>query len=107
MLSLINKHEAALLKAKQAYKYACLFVREAYKACLQRKKREETTELIIKRLPLLEYLFKKTSDKSIQKVSAGKVPRLDVRSVLGVHHYNDWTYTYSIGDIMKIQPLTE
>lgn len=112
VLSLVNKHEAALAKARLACKYSSICVQEAHRAAVEfgkkhrKSKGNEAFEMVVKRVPLLEFLTHKTSVKTMKRVTSGKHPKLDLRSVLGVQHYNDWVHLYSIRDLMTIEPLT-
>lgn len=60
-------------------------------------------EAASKNYPMLESLVQRLGPR--KTVPTSKPPKLDVRSVLGVQHYNEWIYSYNIGDLMIIEPL--
>ncbi|CAG9333469.1 unnamed protein product [Blepharisma stoltei] len=130
--SQLNKHESAFSHAKIAVKRAQSIIQYCYKVCnnhIQRQKKpgssikfrsrnfeqckymetpqyQHFNELIVKSFPLLEYLTAKFEGKRMIRRQSMKVPKLDMRSVLGVQHHNDWVYAYNIGDMMAIQLLS-
>ena len=60
-------------------------------------------DAVLKTFPILESLIQRLGPK--KKSAVPKAPRLDMRSVLGVQHYNDWIYSYNISDLMVIDPM--
>ena len=133
ILSQLNKHEAAQYHARKAVKYADSFVYETFKVCGEHLKRhkkllnsgrlkskvmerpqyklmesphyQQFHEAVLKNYPILESLAQRLGTKKPQGGLPAKPPKLDMRSVLGVQHYNDWIYSYNIGDVMVIEPL--
>lgn len=131
ILSQLNKHEAAQYHAKKAAKYADNVIAETHRVCSEHLKRhkkllasgrlkskalerpqyqlmesphyQQFHEAVQKTFPVLESLIQRLGPK---RPNAGqKPPKLDLRSVLGVQHYNDWIYSYNIGDLMVVEPL--
>ena len=78
MLSLLDRHEAAMARAKIAVKQAQKFVNETYKACTDyarafskaknrhSKEALQLYEIVTERLPLFEYLARKTTERGIR-----------------------------------------
>jgi len=132
ILSQLNKHEAAQYHAKKAAKYADNVIAETHKVCSEHLKRhkkllasgrlkskalerpqyqlmesphyQQFHEAVQKTFPVLESLVQRLGPKR-QNSAQPKAPKLDMRSVLGVQHYNDWIYSYNIGDLMIVEPL--
>lgn len=130
ILSQLNKHEAAQYHAKKAAKYADNVVAETHRVCSEHLKRhkkllasgrlkskalerpqyqlmesphyQQFHDAVQKTFPVLESLTQRLGPK---RSNTGKAPKLDLRSVLGVQHYNDWIYSYNIGDLMVVEPL--
>jgi len=123
----LNKHDLALHHAKQAAKFAYSIFQHLFKVCtdygvkgkktnklksaadissnrISDQKNEQLIDVISKAMPAIEYVFNKASGKTDKK--PGKPLKIDMRSVLGVQHYNDWIHSYNIGDLMTIEPIT-
>lgn len=131
ILSQLNKHEAAQYHALKAAKYADSVIVETHKVCSEHLKRhkkllasgrlkskalerpqyqlmesphyQQFHEAVQKTFPVLESLVQRLGPK--RQGAVLKPPKLDLRSVLGVQHYNDWIYSYNIGDLMVVEPL--
>jgi len=121
VLSQLNKHEAALGHAKLAARLSHSLVNYAHNACedhIERLKKGRTkkasahpqfsqlSESVNKALPVLEYLVVRSSGSRPKRTQSGKLPKLDMRSVLGVQHYHDRIYDFNIGDLINMEPLT-
>ena len=130
-MSQLNKHEAAQYHARKAAKYADSLLFETFKVCTEHLKRhkkllnsgrlkskalerpqyklmesphyQQFHEAVSKNYSMLESLVQRLGPRKVAPTS--KPPKLDVRSVLGVQHYNEWIYSYNIGDLMIIEPL--
>lgn len=131
ILSQNQKHDAALKHAQEAVKYAQEFIGHCAKACQSysaknmrlpnyiRQKRGEISgkllkqqhdayigELVKKNSSIFDYLSAKLSNKSINRAMSAKIPKLDLRSILGVQHHNDWIYSYEMSDVLMIKAIT-
>ena len=122
LLSQLGQHDSALIHGKTAVKKCEQFINDCHILCtdhLSRHKQKSLKtpqkkllekphyskfhELVTKAMPSIEYLLTKLRHKRIRSL---KVPKLDMRSVLGVQRHNDWICTYNIGDMMLLQPLS-
>ena len=129
VMSQLKKHEKALAHAKTAARLTYSIINETFQVCtsmLQRQKKygsyeklkkqkktkfinqkqfEQLNDLMNKNLYLLEYLVIATGNK-IQRANSGKLPKIDMRNVLGVQNQDHWIYHFSVGDIINMKPLT-
>ncbi|CAG9310536.1 unnamed protein product [Blepharisma stoltei] len=134
VLSQLNKHEAALNHAKLAVKKSHAIINDCLNACIDHLQRHRKIisssrfrsrvlehpqyklfesphyknfhDSVIKSLPILEFLDEKLKEKNTGKKNSSKPPKIELRNVLGVHHHNDWIYTYNIEDVMNLHKIT-
>lgn len=100
IFSHIGSHEEAVSSAKQAFNY----VSQSYQHCVQYAS-------TFKSLSDYHYQNYKTLESCLLFLS-GKISRFPLncgkiiqRSSLGVIHYTDWIYSFTINDILDIKPL--
>ena len=122
LLSQLGQHESALVHGKTAIKKCESFMNDCLMLCtdhLSRHKQKNAKfggkkllekphyvkfhELVVKAAPTVEFILNKLKNKRTRNL---KTPKLDMRSVLGVQRHNDWIYSYNIGDMMLLQPLS-
>lgn len=126
ILSQLNKHDLALNHAKQAAKYAFIVFQALFKVCvdygIKGKKTKnlrgtgdlsssriseinngQLIDAIEKSMPAIEYVYDRANGR-VEKKPA-RTPKIDMRSVLGVQHYNDWIHSFNIGDLMGIEMM--
>ncbi|CAG9327420.1 unnamed protein product [Blepharisma stoltei] len=133
IMSHVNKHDLALNHAKEALKFGISFMQNCSKACQyytvkntklpnyirQKRNNDQSSgktiqqqhdaylgDLVKKNSHIFEFLLQKINGKSNSRATSAKVPKLDLRSILGVQHYNDWIYKYEISDVLTIDPIT-
>ena len=121
LLSQLGQHETAFSQGKSAIKLCEQFMNETLMMCtdhlskhrhrslknnkkiLEKPSYVKFHDLVTKSLPIIEYILAKLSHKRIRNQ---KIPKLDMRSALGVQKHNDWIFSYNIGDMMIIQPMS-
>lgn len=128
LLSQLQRHEGALTHARLASKRSQSLLTDIQSLCfdhcnrhkkllhahrlkplpehlktLQSASYRHSHDLVLKASPALQLLQARLHS---QPVDSAKTPRLELRSALGVQHYDDWVYSINISDIMLIQPLT-
>ena len=121
LLSQLGQHENALNHGKMAIKKCesimndCLIIctdhlykhkqksmKFGSKKLLEKSTYAKFHELVIKVMPMIEYILNKLKNKKTKII---KVPKLDSRTALGVQKHNDWIYNYNIGDMMLLQSI--
>ena len=122
LLSQLGQHESAIIHGKTAVKKCENFISDCLTLCTDHLSRHKQKllkipqkkllekphyhkfhELVNKAMPSIEYMLNKLRHKRMRTL---KTPRLDMRTVLGVQRHNDWIYSYNIGDMMLLQPLS-
>ena len=129
LLSQLQRHEGALTHARLASKVSQSLLTDMQSLCFDHSNRHKkllhthrlkplpehlktlesasyrhSHDLVAKAFPVLRLLQARIRSQPID--AATPIPRLELRSALGVQHYDDWVYSVNIGDIMHIQPLT-
>ena len=128
IMSQLSKHQTALSHAKMAVKKAHMFIIDSFNVCQEYMMKHKKSsirkgfrakapgsdepsnsqnfhDLIVKTLPTLENIFNKLTHKRSRRINA-KPAKIELRSVLGVQHFNDWIHSFNIGDLMVIEPLS-
>ena len=122
LLSQLGQHEKALAHGKAAAKKSEQFLTGCYMVCndhlirhrnkalktqkkniLDKPQYVKFHDLVLKSVSTFEFLINKIRNKRPRGM---KVPKFDMRTVLGVQRHNDWIFNYNIGDMMIIQPLS-
>jgi len=128
LLSQLQRHEGALTHARLASKHSQSLLTDVQSLCFDHSNRHKkllhahrlkplpehlTTlqsasyrhshDLVLKASPVLQLLQARLHS---QPIDSARTPRLELRSALGVQHYDDWVYSVNIIDIVLIQPLT-
>ena len=118
----MTRHESAYLHSQEAAKLADKALLETYKACrehlLSNKKLRKPSQLAdnctaalspgfesaVKVYPTLKDLVERLGTKVF--ASAAPARKLDLRSVLGVHHFDHWIYSFNIGELMVVPVIS-
>lgn len=121
ILSQLGQHESAFSHGKAAIKECEQFTNDLYSFCMShlsrfRQKAQRSYKTLIEKpkyfnlhdlasenFPVIEYILNKIRNK---KTRTSKTPKLDMRTVLGVQKHDFWIYSYNIGDMMIIHPLS-
>lgn len=107
MASQQSSHRTALSYANTALTHICLYFTDyhntlkAKKSALRSAAKQSEQ---CKALPVVEFVLSKLKRQS--KGVARKPPQLEKRSVLGVQCLKDWTCSYSLSDMITLEPLT-
>ena len=127
LLSNLKRHEGALTHARISVKLSHSLLSDAMNLCFEHMNRHKKMlaggrgrgelgnklesvkykhghELVKKAYPVLQLMEARVSER---QVPVNAVPiKLEMRSILGVQHYDDWIYTFNVGDMVQMQVLT-
>lgn len=106
LLSELDRHDLALIKARQAVKEAQFVIKESLAVSYEnltifkRKKLSSLSLAVKKTIPILEHIERRFQNKRTKKVQ-----KLETRNALGVVSLEDPVFSFQMGDLMEVKAV--